>query len=70
MDNKTYKRGLRRELPIYEDSMSNIAYLQTGDVIPVEIMEKLNKIGCTSFVLTEEQMKDVLKRIERENQND
>lgn len=70
MSNKVYKRGLRSELPLYDDSMSNIAILRTGDVVSAEIMEELNKIGCTSFILTKEQIDDILERLQKESQDD
>lgn len=69
MDNKTYKRGLRRELPLYDD-MSDIAFLRTGDVVPTEITEeiidKFNDIGCTSFTISLEQIDDVLNKLKGE----
>lgn len=69
MDNKTYKRGLRRKLPLYDD-MSDIAFLRTGDVVPTEVAEELidkfNAIGCTSFTLSLEEIDDVLNKLKGE----
>lgn len=71
MDNKTYKRGLRRELPLYDD-MSDIAFLRTGDVVPAEtaeeLIDKFNAIGCTSFTLSLEEIDDVLNKLKGDSQ--
>ena len=69
MENKTYKRGLRRELPLCDD-MSDVTFLRTGYAVPaevaeemIEIADKFNAIGCTSFRLTKEQMNDALNKL-------
>jgi hypothetical protein len=35
MANNAYKRGLRSELPLYNEIDSNVAYLKSGYVIPL-----------------------------------
>jgi len=35
MANNAYKRGLRSELPLYNETDSNVAYLKSGYVIPL-----------------------------------
>ena len=42
MANNAYQRGLRSELPLYNETDSNVAYLKSGYVIPSELNEAIS----------------------------
>ena len=63
---QTYERGLRAKLPLYHDIMiADELMLMTNEEIE-KIIDKLNSIGCTSFMLTQEQIWQLLKQHEQE----
>lgn len=53
------KRGLRRQLPVYDD-----AYFLTKEQTQEfeQIVEQWNSTGCTSFMLTPEQLNEFIKK--------
>ena len=63
-ETQTLQRGLRAKLPLYNDVMTKDGLmLMTNE----EILDKFNSIGCTSFMLTPEQVQQLLDQYEMEN---
>jgi hypothetical protein len=61
-DIKTFERGLRAKLPLYHDIMTEYGLtLMTNEEIEA-IADKFNSIGCTSFMLTPEQIEKLLSK--------
>lgn len=57
-------RGLRAKIPsLYHDVMTKDGLV----LLTNEEIEAINSIGCTSFMLTSEQIEQLLKQHEKEN---
>lgn len=65
---QTYERGLRAKLPLYHDVMTKDGLiLMTNEEINV-IADKVNSIGCTSFMLTSERIKQLIEQYKEEDE--